>query len=350
MGIKIINRNSGLDILRIIAIILVMVSHSNGLLGISSFYNQYLGNLGVEIFFVLSGFLITSKLIALEKINLKGFYLKRALRIIPNFYLSIIVFWLATLYGREGINLFEEKLLANYFFFFQNIITEDPLVFPVAWSLSVEVCFYLLIPIIAMYFNPSSKTFIFLYLFFFILKSTVIFQKNISFNFFSSAITRLDSIIFGGLASIVYQKFQGKLTDKKTVLITLAVLPLFLSAWCFKTLQINSTDSWIWVVKIFYFLIMDFGIILTFPLFLIIKTPKILANIFKFFANISYGLYLYHISVLIQVHHNLGNGVYAYKRFWFYSVLISVLMYFILEKPIMYFKNKFTKSTAARKM
>ena len=103
------NRNSGLDFLRVIAIILVMVSHSNGLLGNNSIYNQYLGNLGVEIFFVLSGFLITSKLIALEQINLRGFYLKRALRIIPNFYLSIIVFWLATLYGREGINLFEEK-------------------------------------------------------------------------------------------------------------------------------------------------------------------------------------------------------------------------------------------------
>ena len=118
-----INRNSGLDLLRIIAIVLVMVSHSNGLLGINSLYNQYLGTFGVELFFVLSGFLITSNLRASEKINLGGFYLRRALRIIPNFYLSIIVFWLATLYGREGINLFEEKQLANYFFFFQNIIT-----------------------------------------------------------------------------------------------------------------------------------------------------------------------------------------------------------------------------------
>ena len=335
-----INRNSGLDFFRVIAIILVMVSHSNGLLGNNSIYNQYLGNLGVEIFFVLSGFLITSRLIALEKINLKGFYLKRALRIIPNFYLSIIVFWLATLYGREGINLFEEKQLANYFFFFQNIITEDPLVFPVAWSLSVEVCFYFLIPIIMMYFKPSLNTFIYPFLFFFILKSIVIYLNNINFYFFTSVITRVDSIFFGALASIVYQKFQDKLTDNKIILFTLFIFPLFISAWCFKTLQINSTESWIWVVKIFYFLILDFGIILTFPLFLTIKIPKIPANIFKFFANISYGLYLYHVSVLIQVHHNLGNGIYAYKRFWFYSVLISTLMYFIFEKPILKLKTK----------
>ena len=339
-----INRNSGLDLLRIIAIVLVMVSHSNGLLGINSLYNQYLGTFGVELFFVLSGFLITSKLRALDQINLRGFYLKRALRIIPNFYLSIIVFWLATFYGREGINLFEEKQLANYFFFFQNIISKDPLVFPIAWSLSVEVCFYVFIPLLMTYFKQSLNTFIYLFLFFFILKSTVIYLKDINFYFFSSVITRVDSIFFGALASIVYQKFQGKLTDKKTVLFPLAILPLFLSAWCFKTLQINSTESWIWAVKIFYFLILDFGIILTFPLFLIIKTPKIPANIFKFFANISYGLYLYHISVLIQVHHNLGNGIYAYKRFWFYSVLISAVMYFILEKPIMHFRNKFNKS------
>ena len=195
-----------------------------------------------------------------------------------------------------------------------------------------------------MYFNPSLKTFIYLFLFFFILNSTVILLNNISFYFFSSVITRVDSIIFGALASIVYQKFKGKLTDKKSVLFPLAILPLFLSLWSFKILQINSTESWIWVVKIFYFLILDFGIILIFPLFLCFKTSKISANILKFFAKISYGLYLYHLSVLLLVHHNLGNGVYAYNRFWFYSVLISAAMYFIFEKPIMHFRNKLTKS------
>ena len=335
------NRNSGLDFLRIIAIILVMVSHSNGLLGINSIYNHYLGNLGVEIFFVLSGFLITSKLRDLKQINVVNFYLSRALRIIPNFFLSIIIFWLANLYGREGINLFQEKQLANYFFFFQNIIAEDPLVFPVAWSLSVEVCFYLLIPVLMIYLKHSLRTFIYLFLVLFIIKSTVIFYKSINFYFFTSVITRIDSIFFGSLASIFYQKFKDKLKDKRIFFFLSATLSFFLSIWCFKALQINSKESWIWVVKIFYFLILDFGIILTFPLFLIIETRRIQANILKFFANISYGLYLYHISVLIQVHHNLGNGIYAYKRFWFYSILISTLLYFIFEKPIVKLKTSY---------
>ena len=195
-----------------------------------------------------------------------------------------------------------------------------------------------------MYFKPSLNTFIYLFFVFFILKSTVIYLKNINFDFFSSLITRLDSIFFGALASIVYQKFQDKLTDKKTVLFPLAILPLFISAWCFKTLQRNSNESWMWAVKSLYFLILDFGIILLFPMFLSIRLTKISANIFKFFANISYGLYLYHLSVLILVHDNLGNGIYAYKRFWFYSVLISALMYFMFEKPIMHFRDKLTKS------
>ena len=336
-----INRNSGLDFLRIIAIVLVMVSHSNGLLGIKSFYNLYLGNLGVEIFFILSGFLITSKLRDLKQINLVNFYLSRALRIIPNFYLSIIVFWLANLYGREGVNLFEEKQLANYFFFFQNIVIEDPLVLPTAWSLSVEVCFYLLIPVLMIYFKHSLRTFIYFFLVLFIIKSTVIFLKNINFYFFTSIITRIDSIFFGSLTSIVYQKFKDKLKDKRIIFFLSATLSFFLSIWCFKALQINSKESWIWVVKIFYFLILDFGIILLFPLFFSIKLSKIPANFFKFFAHISYGLYLYHISVLIQVHHNLGNGIYAYKRFWFYSILISTVIYFIFEKPIFKLKTKY---------
>ena len=338
------NRNSGLDFLRIIAIVLVMISHSNGLLGIKSYYNHYLGNLVVEIFFILSGFLITLKLRDLKQINLVNFYLSRALRIIPNFYLSIIVFWLANLYGREGVNLFEEKQLANYFFFFQNIVIEDPLVLPTAWSLSVEVCFYLLIPVLIIYFKHSLRTFIYLFLVLFIIKSTVIFLKNINFYFFTSVITRIDSIFFGSLTSIVYQKFKDKLKDKRIIFFLSATLSFFLSIWCFKALQINSKESWIWVVKIFYFLILDFGIILLFPLFLSLKTPKIPSNFLKFFANISYGLYLYHLSALILVHDNLGNGIYAYKRFWFYSVLISAVMYFIFEKPIMRFSNKFAKS------
>ncbi|MEP6903041.1 MAG: acyltransferase [Actinomycetota bacterium] len=85
-------RIASLDGLRALAILLVVVSHL-----LSNFTSQlpYLGNLGVKVFFVISGFLITSILVAefekTDTINLKKFYFRRTLRIFPAYYFYIFI-------------------------------------------------------------------------------------------------------------------------------------------------------------------------------------------------------------------------------------------------------------------
>ena len=88
-----------LDGLRGLAILLVVVYHNFGFIHYSSF-----GWLGVDLFFVLSGFLITEILLNTvgKKGFLRNFYARRALRIFPLYYLSLFVF----LFLLPALNLF----------------------------------------------------------------------------------------------------------------------------------------------------------------------------------------------------------------------------------------------------
>lgn len=148
------NRNYGLDVLRATAILLVLASHtiffviqavpqSESIKLISYFCGFW----GVELFFVLSGFLI-GKIIRNLAVPpsshwLIFFWIKRWFRTIPCYLLFLIlnIFWYFYLNGILPQSLF------NYLIFAQNLAWEHPVFFPEAWSLSIEEYFYLLFPI-----------------------------------------------------------------------------------------------------------------------------------------------------------------------------------------------------------
>jgi len=86
---------SSLDGLRAFSILLVLIAHGSGALGYQSAYCGYLGGLGVSMFFVISGLLITWLMIrernATGSFSLRNFYIRRCLRILPVFWLLILV-------------------------------------------------------------------------------------------------------------------------------------------------------------------------------------------------------------------------------------------------------------------
>jgi peptidoglycan/LPS O-acetylase OafA/YrhL len=143
-----------LDGMRAISILLVIVAHSsqNFSRWIKIPLGSYLlfAHTGVSVFFVISGFLITSLLLkelhATGTIGLKRFYLRRAFRIFPPFYLYLGIIFVLALVG-----VFHTPLRA---FFFAAIYTSnyyfgpggDFLGLQHIWSLSVEEQFYLLWP------------------------------------------------------------------------------------------------------------------------------------------------------------------------------------------------------------
>jgi peptidoglycan/LPS O-acetylase OafA/YrhL len=148
------NRLPGLDLLRAIAVVWVMLFHSFlvGGLGPTWSWLSRFGWMGVDLFFVLSGFLIGTQVLAPlakgEKLSFSDFYLRRAFRILPA-YLAVLLLYLLWPGFREAPGL---EPWWKFLTFTLNLSIDDGrnAAFSHAWSLCVEEHFYALFPILAM--------------------------------------------------------------------------------------------------------------------------------------------------------------------------------------------------------
>jgi peptidoglycan/LPS O-acetylase OafA/YrhL len=137
-------RNPTLDILRAIAVVLVLISHYTVILPHSSAMLET-GGVGVDLFFVLSGFLISGLLFGefkkTGKIDLKRFWIRRGFKIYPPFYaligITAVIAWVRTRTLPSQL-LWEATFLQNY---------GRPF-WPHTWSLAVEEHFYLFLPLV----------------------------------------------------------------------------------------------------------------------------------------------------------------------------------------------------------
>ena len=143
------NYRADIDGLRALAVLSVVAFHFND-------YRVPNGFLGVDIFFVLSGYLITNVIyneIKQDKFSFKDFYIRRIKRILPAFFTILIVgLALARLFSG---NFFFAQLDGGYF---SGEINQKP--FLQLWSLAVEEQFYFVFPIILIgltSFTPPEK-------------------------------------------------------------------------------------------------------------------------------------------------------------------------------------------------
>ncbi len=144
----------GLDLMRAIAIVLVVFSHITWILpnahGFIPDLMSVAGVLGVELFFVLSGFLIGRiiyKLFLSSDFGFKSvlhFWVRRWFRTLPNYYLALILNIVIAIY--IGLSLPDN--LFRYFIFLQNFNSEMPFLFIESWSLSIEEFAYILGPLL----------------------------------------------------------------------------------------------------------------------------------------------------------------------------------------------------------
>ncbi|MFZ6742319.1 acyltransferase family protein [Undibacterium sp. JH2W] len=180
------SRNAGIDFLRGLAILLVLLLHFSLALGlkdspVGSLLGPDLlrsivlnGNYGVTIFFTISGYLITSNSFkrwgSLAQINWREFYLLRIARIMPPLLLALFI--IVTL-GSLGVPYFDNSdngnhLPASYFFiatgsvltFWHNVLMQSVGYFNyclnIYWSLSVEEVFYLCLPLLCITLRKQS--------------------------------------------------------------------------------------------------------------------------------------------------------------------------------------------------
>jgi len=146
----------GLDALRALSVLLVILSHVGVTNAVStpvlkSFFTVFNAFTGVTIFFVISGFLITTLLIAEKQktgiVNIKNFFVRRALRTLPLYYVAILI---AALFGLFGVQQISSAALLHGITYTYNFVrVQDNVGFlSHLWSLAVEEQFYLLWPFI----------------------------------------------------------------------------------------------------------------------------------------------------------------------------------------------------------
>jgi peptidoglycan/LPS O-acetylase OafA/YrhL len=154
-------RAIGPDILRGLAILLVAGSHmyNPNLPDVFSTYSQLYGWMGVDIFFVLSGYLIGTELLKpVEKghaPDLRVFYLKRCLRILPVFWLVLLIY-VAFPILREGETMAPPSRFLTFTLNF-GLDIRTMRTFSHAWSLCVEEHFYLLLPVVILGLHRVRK-------------------------------------------------------------------------------------------------------------------------------------------------------------------------------------------------
>ena len=142
MQIDYAKRIFGLDLMRAVAILFVVFSHALWIVpelpGLPGELLRLMGVLGVEIFFVLSGFLIGRILlnqfsVAYNKAKLQYFWVRRWFRTLPNYYLILLLNIAILFYiGREL-----PDSLWQYFFFLQNAFSAMDIFFTESWSLPI---------------------------------------------------------------------------------------------------------------------------------------------------------------------------------------------------------------------
>ena len=211
---------SEIDGLRALAVIPVILFHS----GLAAFSGGYIG---VDVFFVISGYLITSRIVdGLENhsFSLVSFYYARAKRILPALLTVVAISTLLAIYLMlpEGLSSFGKSViyslsfLANFHFLHSAdyfAASSDKLPLLHTWSLAVEEQFYLLFPMLLMATWGLGKrrlTYILVSLFVISLLLSVVGARNFPHKNYFMLPSRMWELLAGSL-SLLYLSHQGSL-------------------------------------------------------------------------------------------------------------------------------------------
>lgn len=354
----------GLDLMRAIAIIMVMCSHTLWIVpemrGITRKLFSVWGILGVDVFFVLSGFLIGRilyKMYVSSEFTFKDvtyFWVRRWFRTLPNYYLTLFINILVFIY--IGHQLPDQ--LWKYGFFLHNFSTELPWFYPESWSLSVEEFAYILGPLVlylVLFFRKTtSRPRLFLEVTLFILvlfiisklmynhEETVRHMRHWTLNVKSIVIYRIDAIYYGVLAayvSVAKPKFWHNI---RYVACAFGVLTLIsmnflipIKGW-FITEYPQFWNVW-------YFIIKSLAIACTLPLLSIIKSaPKSIRIPITYISVLSYAIYVFHYSIIMQLMKYLipsepmeGLDLVIYLLVYvLITFVVSYMVYRLYEKPM----------------
>ena len=293
---------------------------------------EYYSFLFVEIFFVLSGFVLSNQLIKIykDRKNIKIFYLRRWLRTIP-LYLVALIFYTA-ISNNFNFDFFK------FLFFVQKAIPNfvDSDYFMVAWSLSIEEFFYLIFPIYLIIFNKIKPYKLAIYFIIILSLVKIINHENFSNDFLrTGTFLRLDSIAFGFLLSFYFTRLVN--FNKIIIFLTSILIIIFIN---YKNIFFNNSGIFT-VYFIFLSQILSMFLVLIFSNIEFLIRGKIFKNICNTLATQTYSVYLFHLIImhfLIISNNFLINNLVVYIGILF---TVSTVIFKYFEKPILLLRPKY---------
>lgn len=349
----------GLDVYRAIAILLVVQTHGSFMLK-GTFLQEFPWIKlidGVELFFVLSGFLIGSILIKIIVSNnyklripeILTFWKRRWFRTIPNYYLILLFNFLFVKYGIINGDLTQFNY--KFFLFIQNFSQPFHGFFWESWSLSIEEWFYIFLPvllILVLKFFPSRKGIlisIFILLTFPLVYRIIHVSDKVDYfwwevKFKKIVLMRLDTIIYGVLAAYIkhfFTSFWKKYARHFFIagIFILSIMPYY-------DIIPNS-----FFAKTFYFNCITIGAMFLLPFADSVKDLKsFFGKFMTHISLISYSMYLINLGLVVQViNKNFAitspqDGLMKYVIYWTVVIVGSTIIYFFFERPILNLRDK----------
>ena len=348
-----------IDSLRAIAVIAVIIYHIDA---------NYLpgGFLGVDLFFVLSGYLISSLIIKEYKstgtVNLYNFYVRRARRLLPAVYFMItVVLIIITLFNGVLLKksyldaLFGYIYSSNWWYifhkldYFDSFGSQSP--FKHLWSLAIEEQFYMFFPLIFLIFNRKSKSnnsnsklnknFIYVVLSLILVSliaHILLFDINNINRIYFGTDTRAFSLLVGVVGAILYpmDRLSERTTKKDNMIYSIVSL---VSILVLIGIMINTSEYNTWLYRGGFLLVAIIGLIIiissgrqyTFMSKLLSFKPLV------FIGKISYSLYLWHFPILVVTTpvSEIGNPNLFYVTLRIILIfLVATGSYMFVETPI----------------
>jgi len=362
----------GLDGLRAVAILLVFGTHSDLV---------EIGWVGVQLFFVLSGFLITGILLDMKdslpsREYFTKFYGRRFLRIFPLYYfylalMAVAAYWLIVADFRPNyMQIFFDQVgyaaLYIYDFFYRAPWFQPSQFLDHFWSLSVEEQFYIIWPLLLLLFPQKNLKRLFIA---FIISGTVfrvllsllylsgsslwMFREPFELVIYSWPLSHLDAFALGAYIS----RYQIPRARQQLFLLALLVPILGFTTTYFATgnlghvsalgyaLPSNVKYQFIWSQALLNYF---FALLIYCVVYEKLLTRFLEMSWLRYLGKISYGMYVYHLPIIWFVERFLEERLQGEMAVWLKAgvslsatILISTLSYYLLESPILNLKERF---------
>ena len=335
-----------IDGLRAIAVLSVVIYH----LDIYIYGHKLLrgGFLGVDIFFVISGYLISSILIKNDinsNFSITNFYLRRSRRILPAFFFMTFVILISSIIIvsqsdlKEIINSKISSIffVSNFFFYFSSLDYGglDSLLKPFlhTWTLSVEEQFYLFFPFFFIFFSQKKRNiYIYLIFLFSFCFSNFAFRYFPNLNFYL-IFSRAWELFFGYIILINQNKIYAFFSKKrsKQIISFISLISILFSLIFFYEEKLHPSIFTL-------FIILSTGLLIIFSMENKIISFILSNKLIVFIGLISYSLYLWHYPILALFRYKLIEFTSYHKMIALVLIfLISIFSYYFIEKK---YRNK----------